>query len=113
MSVVAVVVAAGSGTRFGGQVPKPLADLDGRPVVALALESLAAGGCAPAVLNAANEVAVAAFLGGRMRFDQIYQVNEQVLSGMQPQSPDSIDALLALDAEVRSYAEGVIARLPR
>lgn len=50
MSVVAVVVAAGSGTRFGGQVPKPLADLDGRPVVALALESLAAGGCAEAIV---------------------------------------------------------------
>ena len=50
MSVVALVVAAGSGTRFGGQVPKPLADLDGRPVVALAVESLAAAGCAAVVV---------------------------------------------------------------
>ena len=63
------------------------------------------------VLNAANEVAVAAFLAGQMRFDQIYQVNAQVMEGMQPQKSDSVDALLALDAEVRSYTEGVIARL--
>lgn len=45
MSVVALVVAAGSGTRFGGPIPKPLVDLDGRPVVAIAVDSLVAGGC--------------------------------------------------------------------
>lgn len=50
MSVVAIVVAAGSGTRFGGPVPKPLADLDGRPVVAVAVASLAAGGCTAATI---------------------------------------------------------------
>lgn len=50
MSVVALVVAAGSGSRFGGPVPKPLVDLDGRPVVAVALASLAAGGCESAVV---------------------------------------------------------------
>lgn len=50
MSVVALVVAAGSGTRFGGPVPKPLAELAGRPVVAVAVESLAAGGCSAATV---------------------------------------------------------------
>ena len=89
------------------------ADAQRFPGLHLSWQALRAPEGTTTVLNAANEVAVAAFLGGRMRFDQIYQVNEQVLSGMQPQSPDSIDALLALDAEVRSYAEGVIARLPR
>ena len=89
------------------------ADAQRFPGLHLSWQALRAPEGTTTVLNAANEVAVAAFLGGRMRFDQIYQVNEQVLSGMQPQSPNSIDALLALDAEVRSYAEGVIARLPR
>ena len=56
-------------------------------------------------------MAVAAFLDGRVRFDQIHQVNERVLTDVQPQLPDSVDALLALDAEVRSYAETVIVRL--
>ena len=88
------------------------ADAQRFPGLHLSWQALRAPEGTTTVLNAANEVAVAAFLGGRMRFDQIYQVNEQVLSGMQPQSPNSIDALLALDAEVRSYAEGVIARLP-
>ena len=50
MSVVALVVAAGSGTRFGGPVPKPLVDLEGRPVVAVAVASLAAGGCDAAIV---------------------------------------------------------------
>ena len=89
------------------------ADAQRFPGLHLSWQALRAPEGTTTVLNAANEVAVAAFLGGCMRFDQIYQVNEQVLSGMQPQSPNSIDALLALDAEVRSYAEGVIARLPR
>ncbi|MFG5779423.1 1-deoxy-D-xylulose-5-phosphate reductoisomerase [Comamonas sp. J-3] len=89
------------------------ADAHRFPGLHLSWQALRAPEGTTTVLNAANEVAVAAFLAGRMRFDQIYQVNEQVLSGMRPQSPDSIDALLALDAEVRSYAEGVIAHLPR
>lgn len=50
MSVVALVVAAGSGTRFGGPVPKPLVELDGRPVVAVAVASLADGGCTAATV---------------------------------------------------------------
>ncbi len=48
--VVALVVAAGSGVRFGGQVPKALVDLDGRPLVWHSLQALAAGGAAAAVV---------------------------------------------------------------
>ena len=87
------------------------ADAHRFPGLHLSWQALRAPEGTTTVLNAANEVAVAAFLAGQMRFDQIYQVNAQVMSGMQPQKPDSVDALLALDAEVRSYTEGVIARL--
>lgn len=48
--VVAIVVAAGMGTRFGGQIPKPVAPLAGRTVIEVAIESLAAGGCTAAVV---------------------------------------------------------------
>ncbi|WP_395027950.1 1-deoxy-D-xylulose-5-phosphate reductoisomerase [Comamonas odontotermitis] len=84
------------------------ADAQRFPGLHLSWQALRAPGGTTTVLNAANEVAVAAFLDGRMRFDQIYHVNAQVLEGMQPQSPDCVESLLALDAEVRSYAEGVI-----
>ncbi|MGF6211922.1 1-deoxy-D-xylulose-5-phosphate reductoisomerase [Comamonas sp. 4034] len=84
------------------------ADAQRFPGLHLSWQALRAPEGTTTVLNAANEVAVAAFLGGRMRFDQIYHVNAQVLEGMQPQSPDCVESLLALDAEVRSYAEGVI-----
>ena len=87
------------------------ADAHRFPGLHLSWQALRAPEGTTTVLNAANEVAVAAFLAGQMRFDQIYQVNAQVMEGMQPQKPDSVDALLALDAEVRSYTEGVIARL--
>ena len=81
------------------------------PGLHLSWQALRAPDGTTTVLNAANEMAVAAFLDGRVRFDQIYQVNERVLTDVQPQLPDSVDALLALDAEVRSYAETVIVRL--
>ncbi|MDR0260748.1 MAG: 1-deoxy-D-xylulose-5-phosphate reductoisomerase, partial [Comamonas sp.] len=81
------------------------------PGLHLSWQALRAPHGTTTVLNAANEVAVAAFLDGRMRFDQIYQVNAQALEGVQPQAPDSIDALLALDAEVRAYTEGLISEL--
>ncbi|MES2949985.1 MAG: 1-deoxy-D-xylulose-5-phosphate reductoisomerase [Pseudomonadota bacterium] len=65
-----------------------------------------------AVLNAANEVAVAAFLERRIRYDQIHLVNTQTLSGVAPQAPASLDDLLALDQQSRRAAEAAISRLP-
>lgn len=57
-----------------------------------------------AVLNAANEVAVAAFLDGRLRFDRIAEVNERTLQAVLPGAVSSVDDLLDLDAEARRWA---------
>jgi 1-deoxy-D-xylulose-5-phosphate reductoisomerase len=65
----------------------------------------------PAVLNAANEVAVDAFLNGKIRFDQIHQVNLETLDSVTFATPASLDALLALDLESRSVAQGIARRL--
>ncbi len=64
-----------------------------------------------AVLNAANEIAVAAFLDRRIRFDQIHHVNQQCLSALSPNPPGSLEDLLALDAQARAVAAGVAKRL--
>ncbi len=64
------------------------------------------GSCA--VLNAANEMAVQAFLERRIRFDQIYQVNAQTLSDIAVQAPTCLHELLELDRRGRSQAQTVI-----
>ena len=71
------------------------------PCVRLAREALAAGGTAPAVLNAADEVAVSWFLEGRIRFTEIPGIIERALARHAARPADSIEALLAVDAEVR------------
>ena len=65
------------------------------------------------VLNAANEVAVAAFLERRLRFDQIHQVNEATLEAVAIVRPDSLDDLLALDALSRAAAVSCVQSLSR
>ena len=81
------------------------------PGLALAWESLRgeAGSCA--VLNAANEVAVAAFLERQIRFDQIHAVNRATLDEVQPNAPDGLEALLDLDARARAAALATVRRL--
>ena len=76
------------------------------PALQLAWDSLRAPPGSTAVLNAANEVAVEAFLAGAIRFDQIHAVNLQTLAAVAPEaaSSASIEALLALDARARSAA---------
>ncbi len=64
-----------------------------------------------AILNAANEVAVAAFLERKIRFDQIHHVNTQTLGVVVPQAPASLGDLLALDLQSRQAAEAAITRL--
>ncbi len=81
------------------------------PGLALAWESLRAAPGSCAVLNAANEVAVAAFLERRIRFDQIHQVNRATLDRVQPDAPDGLDALLALDARSRMSAQELVRAL--
>jgi 1-deoxy-D-xylulose-5-phosphate reductoisomerase len=81
------------------------------PGLQLAWDSLAAAPGTAAVLNAANEVAVAAFLERQIRFDQIHQVNIATLAGVQPSKPGTLQDLLALDAESRAAAGQVVRRL--
>ena len=74
------------------------------PALRLAREALEAGGARPAILNAANEVAVAAFLSGRLNFLEIAAISADTLERYDPAAPDSLDAVLAIDAEARRYA---------
>jgi 1-deoxy-D-xylulose-5-phosphate reductoisomerase len=76
-------------------------DLARFPALALALEALREGGARPAVLNAANEEAVAAFLAGRIGFLDIALIVDKVLSRYAPRSPGTIDEALMIDAEAR------------
>lgn len=79
-------------------------DLDRFPALALALEALKAGGARPAILNAANEVAVAAFLAGQIGFLEIAAISADTLAGYDPAAPDTLDAVLAIDEEARRHA---------
>jgi 1-deoxy-D-xylulose-5-phosphate reductoisomerase len=83
------------------------------PGLRLAWEALNGPSGSTAVLNAANEVAVAAFLDKRIRFDQIHAVNVETLSTVLPAPPRTLDDLLALDAQSRQAAVGVVQRLGR
>lgn len=85
-------------------------DLARFPCLALAWESLRAPSGTCAVLNAANEVAVAAFLDYRIRFDQIHQVNLATLEAVSPSKPGTLEDLLAIDALARIAAEQAITR---
>jgi len=80
------------------------------PGLFLAWDALQAQPGATAVLNAANEVAVAAFLAGRLRFDHIYAVNHATLEAFVPPVPHSLDDLMAIDAQARALAEQQVAR---
>ena len=74
------------------------------PGLRLAWDALRAAPGTTAVLNAANEVAVDAFLARRIRFDQIHHLNLATLEAVSPSKPDSLEALLALDAQAREWA---------
>jgi 1-deoxy-D-xylulose-5-phosphate reductoisomerase len=81
------------------------------PGLALAWQSLRAAPGTTAVLNAANEAAVAAFLASRIRFDHIHDVNLATLEAVPSSNPQSLEDLLALDARSREAAQAVIGRL--
>jgi 1-deoxy-D-xylulose-5-phosphate reductoisomerase len=83
------------------------------PCLRLAREAVAAGGTAMAVCNAANEVAVAAFLGGTIRFTAIPVVIEQTLERMPVLEPTSLAVVESADAEARHIAAEQLARLVR
>lgn len=80
------------------------------PGLQLAWDALRAPAGTTAVLNAANEEAVAAFLDRRIRFDQIHAVNLATLERVQPSKPQALADLLALDAGARRAARAAIAK---
>ncbi|MDQ7957244.1 MAG: 1-deoxy-D-xylulose-5-phosphate reductoisomerase [Rhodocyclaceae bacterium] len=81
------------------------------PGLDLAWQTLRAPPGTTAVLNAANEVAVAAFLERRLRFDRIHAVNLETLEAVAPSNPGSLADLLALDASARAAANAAAIRL--
>jgi 1-deoxy-D-xylulose-5-phosphate reductoisomerase len=78
------------------------------PALRVAREALEAGGAAPTVLNAANEVAVASFLAGEIRFDDITAVVEQVLGEAAAATPASIGDVLDIDRTTRRRVEALM-----
>jgi len=80
-------------------------DLERFPCLGLAFRALEAGGSAPIVLNAANEVAVAKFLAGRLPFARIAGLVEDVLSAMPVVSVRSLEDVLGADAAARQAAK--------
>lgn len=83
-------------------------DLERFPALALAWAALRAGGSAPCTLNAANEVAVAAFIAGQVGFLDIADVVAAVLDRLGSGPLDGLDAVLAADAAARRMAEAVV-----
>ena len=84
-------------------------DLKKFPCLGLAYEAAEAGGAKTVALNAADEVAVAAFLEGRIRFDEIPRIIEEVLQATGSNKLDSIARVLEADAEARSQTQKRIA----
>jgi len=83
-------------------------DFDKFPLLGLAYESLHRGGASSCILNAADEVAVAAFLDGKLRFPAIARVVEETLNRMPYREPASISEILEEDRDARRKAQEVI-----
>jgi 1-deoxy-D-xylulose-5-phosphate reductoisomerase len=91
-----------------GELTFEAPDLDRFPCLRLAREAGQAGGIGPCVLNAADEVAVAAFLDERIPFTAIPRVVEQTMSEMPAVAPTHFQDLYAVDAEARERAASLI-----
>ena len=85
-------------------------DLERFACLRLAIEAAREGAAAPIVLNAANEVAVAAFLQERIRFTQIPQLIEDVLNLEMTRQVDDLDSVVAIDQQARQYANTWLAK---
>lgn len=81
------------------------------PCLRLAYEAIKAGGIMPTVLNAANEVAVDAFLGEQVRFTDIAVIIEQTMTRFRPVPADSLEIILDTDRQARTEAANVIKRI--
>jgi len=99
---------------LAGRLDFEAPDTENFPCLALAFEALRAGGAAPAVLNAANEVATAAFLEEKITFLDIPRLIDQTLEQLGGESGESLEELLAVDARARSVtAEAVTEGIAR
>jgi 1-deoxy-D-xylulose-5-phosphate reductoisomerase len=83
-------------------------DFDKFPLLGLAYESLHRGGTSSCILNAADEIAVAAFLKGNLRFTGIARVVEETLNRMPNREPSSVAEILETDGDARRKAQEVI-----
>ncbi len=83
------------------------ADFERFPCLELGYQAAKAGGGASTVLNAANEVAVEAFLKERIRFTDIPRIIERTLEGLSFKPPTSLESVLALDADARAAAAAI------
>ncbi|MBE6633434.1 MAG: 1-deoxy-D-xylulose-5-phosphate reductoisomerase [Ruminococcaceae bacterium] len=98
-------------TRVGAMTfQKP--DTETFPLLRLAVESAQCGGAVPAVLNAANEVAVAAFLDRRLHFCGIFETVEETVSALREQAraATAIEEIFELDGAAREYANALLSR---
>ncbi|MFN3944479.1 MAG: 1-deoxy-D-xylulose-5-phosphate reductoisomerase [Allosphingosinicella sp.] len=82
-------------------------DLERFPALGLAKAALREGGAKPAILNAANEIAVASFLESRIGFLDIAAVASETLARYDPPAPASIDEVLEIDRQARGIAAGI------
>jgi 1-deoxy-D-xylulose-5-phosphate reductoisomerase len=91
-----------------GRLDFAKADFERFPCLRLAYQALEAGGTSTAILNAANEIAVAAFLERQIRFTDIARIIEQVLSTLPVKPADSLAQILADDAASRALARELV-----
>ncbi len=92
-------------SRGSGRSPSRQPDVERFPCLALARRALLEGGCAPVILNAANEIAVAAFLEGRIRFTQIPELIADALARVPARTLDSIDTCVDVDTRTRAAVQ--------
>lgn len=81
------------------------------PATRIAREAIEAGGAAPAILNAANEIAVAAFLDGQLGFTRITAVAQETLKRYSAPAPGSLEDVLAIDSDARRHARDTLETL--
>lgn len=86
-------------------------DLVRFPALKLARTAIQEGGAKPAILNAANEIAVAAFLAGRIGFLDIADMVSRVLDGYAPKTPSTLEELFSVDADARIYASALMEKI--
>jgi 1-deoxy-D-xylulose-5-phosphate reductoisomerase len=94
-----------------GELTFEAVDLDAFPCLRLAGQAAREGGTAPCVLNAANEIAVHAFLAGRLRFLEISAVIDSTLSELGSEPVRSFDSLYEADRQARALAGRAVAAL--